>query len=115
MFVNGANAVSQVQIIGNGYDGDVKAENFKIGRYTTAAPQAFDGKVNQIGIWDTDESANVATIYNGGATQDLSQLASAPVHYYEIENSVTTISDSIGSADLTGYNFATSDLITDTP
>jgi hypothetical protein len=42
-------------------------------------------------------------------------LASAPAHYYEIETSVTTITDIIGSADLTGYNFVSGDLVTDTP
>jgi hypothetical protein len=68
-----------------------------------------------VAIFNTDESANVATIYNSGATQDLSLLASAPVHYYEMETSVTTIPDIIGSADLTGFNFSASDLVTDTP
>jgi len=115
MSVNGANAISQVQQTGNGYDGDIKAEQFKIGKYSTSSPQSFDGRVNQIAIWDTDESANLATIYNSGATQDLSQLASAPVHYYEIETSVTTIADIAGSADLVGVNFSSADLVTDTP
>ena len=66
-------------------------------------------------IWNSDETANLANIYNGGGTQDLSQLASTPVHYYEVEASVTAISDLIGSADLIGYNFSASDLVSDTP
>ena len=115
VYVNGSNAITNVSTIGNGYDGDVKAEQFKIGKYTTSSPQAFDGKVNQIAIWDTDESANIAAIYNSGATQDLSGLTSAPVHYYEIEDSETTVTDITGSANLVGYNFTASDLVTDTP
>ena len=66
-------------------------------------------------IWGSDQTANLATIYNSGATQDLSQLTTAPTHYYEIESSITTISDVVGNADLTGYNFSPSDLVTDTP
>ena len=66
-------------------------------------------------IWDTDQTANVATIYNSGATQDLSLLASAPAHYYEIETGVTSISDVTGNADLTGYNFIAANLVSDTP
>jgi len=42
-------------------------------------------------------------------------LTSVPDHYYEIESSITTISDIIGNANLTGYNFVTGDLVTDTP
>ncbi len=38
-----------------------------------------------------------------------------PDHYYEIEDSVSTIPDLIGSAHFVGYNFSSSDLINDTP
>ena len=64
---------------------------------------------------ESDETANLATIYNSGATQDLSHLTSAPTHYYEIEASETTITDVSGSANLTGYNFIAADLVSDTP
>ena len=75
----------------------------------------YDGTFNQIAIWNTDETANVSTIYNSGATQNLSLLTNAPSHYYEIETSVTTITDIEGSADLTGYNFVNANLVTNTP
>ena len=66
-------------------------------------------------IWDSDQSANISDIYNGGNTQDLSLLTTPPDHYYEIENSVTTIQDLIGNAHLVGYNFVSSDLVNDAP
>ena len=104
----------------SGYDGAISGANpsdniYRIGRASNVHNNYYGGIINQVAIWGTDETANLATIYNSGAVQDLSQLASAPAHYYEIESSVTTISDLIGSADLTGYNFATGDLVTDTP
>jgi len=104
----------------NGYDGvlngnDVSDNIFRIGRDNNVYNNYFDGVINQVAIWNSDESANLATIYNSGSAQDLSLLASAPSHYYEIENSVTTITDVSGSADLTGYNFTNSNLVTDTP
>jgi hypothetical protein len=96
--------------------GAVVSDNiFRIGRANNIHNNYFDGVINQVGIWATDQSANLATVYNTGATQDLSLLASPPQHYYEIENSVTTLPDLIGSADLTGYNFTSSNLVTDTP
>ena len=115
--VNGANGASQVQHGNYGYAGSIIADRFRIGRLGggTSTQYISDGIINQVAIWGTDESANLATIYNSGATQDLSLLTSAPLHYYEIETSVTTVPDLIGTADLTGFNFATSDLVTDAP
>ena len=112
---------SNVGVASNsGYDGVIDGSNpsdniFRIGRASNVHNNYYGGIINQVAIWDTDESANLATIYNSGATQDLSQLASAPSNYYEIESSITTVSDVIGSADLTGYNFSASDLVSDTP
>ena len=117
MFINGVNGTSQLQQTGGGHSGNIPADKFRIGRLLGATTSQYlsDGIVNQVAIFNTDESANIATIYNSGATQDLSLLSSAPVHYYEMENSVTTIPDIIGSADLTGFNFNNVDLVTDTP
>ena len=117
MFINGVNGTSQLQQTGGGFSGNIPADKFRLGRLLGATTSQYlsDGIINQVAIFDTDESANISTIYNGGGTQDLSLLSSAPVHYYEMENSVTTIPDIIGSADLTGFNFATSDLVSDTP
>ena len=104
----------------SGYDGALSGANpsdniFRIGRQSNVHNNYYQGTINQVAIWDTDQSANIATIYNSGVAQDLSLLAVAPTHYYEIETSVTTIADIEGSAPLTGYNFVTGDLVTDAP
>ena len=103
-----------------GYDGVISGANpsdniFRIGRASNVHNNYYGGIINQIAIWNSDQTSNLATIYNSGATQDLSQLTTAPAHYYEIETSVTTITDIEGSADLTGYNFISSDLVSDVP
>ena len=105
---------------GSGYDGVISGANpsdniFRIGRASNVHNNYYGGIINQVAIWGSDETANLATIYNSGVAQDLSQLTSAPDNYYEIESSVTTISDVSGNADLTGYNFNANDLVTDTP
>ena len=117
MFINGVNGTSQLQQTGGGYSGSIVADRYRIGRLDGSTTNQYlsDGIVNQVAIFDTDESANISTIYNGGATQDLSLLSSIPQHYYEMEASVTTVPDIIGSADLTGFNFSASDLVSDTP
>ena len=115
--INGVNGSSQAAHGNYGWSGAIIADKFRIGRLKGSTTSAYvsGGSVNQVAVWDTDESANLATIYNSGATQDLSLLASAPAHYYEIESSVTTVTDLAGSANLTGYNFVAGDLVTDTP
>ena len=115
--INGVNGSSQAAHGNYGWSSSIIADKFRIGRLIGATTSAYilDGLVNQVAIWGTDESANLATIYNSGNTQDLSLLASAPEHYYEIESSVTSISDLAGSADLTGYNFVAADLVSDVP
>ena len=104
----------------NGYDGAISGANpsdniFRIGRASNVHNNYYGGIINQVAIWDTDQTANVSTIYNSGATQNLSSLTTAPANYYEIETSVTTITDIEGNANLTGYNFSNTDLVTDTP
>ena len=106
--------------VGGGYTGAISGANpsdniYRIGRASNVHNNYASSIINQVAIWGTDESSNISDIYNGGATQDLSQLASAPANYYEIENSATTIEDVSGNANLTGYNFNSNDLITDTP
>jgi len=112
---------SNVGVASNsGYDGAISGANpsdniFRIGRASNVHNNYYGGIINQVAIWNSDETANLSTIYNSGATQDLSSLTSAPSHYYEIESSITTVTDVSGSADLTGYNFSASDLVSDTP
>ena len=113
--------VSQIgSFANNGYSGSISgsvasASIFRIGRDSNVFDNYLDGVINQVGVWATDQSANLAAIYNSGATQDLGDLTVPPTHYYEIETSVTSVPDLIGSAGLTGYNFTASTLVTDTP
>ena len=120
IYIDGAQ-VTPIGVTSNsGYSGILSGANpsdniYRIGRASNVHNNYFGGIINQVAIWDTDQTANLATIYNSGATQDLSDLATAPSYYYEIESSVTTVTDIEASADLVGYNFASGDLVTDTP
>ena len=120
IFVDGVSKFKIGVATNGGYSGAISGANpsdniYRIGRASNVHNNYYDGIINQVAIWNTDQTANVATIYNSGAAQDLSLLATAPAHYYEIESSVTTIADIEGSAPLTGYNFVAGDLVTDTP
>lgn len=111
---NGAVKTQVAGLVGSGWTGDILATGLTVGNFY-GATSVENFSLNQVAFWNSDEFANRAAIYNSGATQDMSLLASAPSHFYEIENSVVTVSDLVGSAHFTGYNFASSDLITDAP
>jgi len=120
IFVDGVNKFKIGVASNGGYDGVLSGANpsdniFRLGRASNVHNNYYGGVVNQFAIWNSDQTSNISTIYNSGAVQNLSLLAAAPSHYYEIESSVTTITDIIGNADLTGYNLAASDLVSDTP
>jgi len=100
-----------------GYSGSINTDKFRIGKMgeTAGDVQFATGRLDQIAIWDNDQSANVSTIYNSGTAQDLTLLSEAPAHYYELGDSITSITDLVGSANLVPFSFVASDMVTDSP
>ena len=100
-----------------GWSSGIDSDNLRVGRSTGGQYLRNEFKVDELAVWSTDESANVATIYNTGSTQDLSLLASAPAHWWRMGDGDTfpTIQDNVGSADFTMFNMTAADIVTDTP
>ena len=80
------------------------------------------GNIDEFAMWvGTDQRANVSDIYNGGVPFDLSTLATAPDHWWRMGDNDTwngsqwTLSDNIGSYDLTSANMEEADRVTDIP
>ena len=73
--------------------------------------------IDELALWDSDETANAAAIYNSGTTHDLAILGSAPTHYWRMgdEDTFPTIEDNVGSLDFTMFNMTSSDIVTDVP
>ena len=120
IFVDGVNKFKIGVATNGGFDGVMSGANssnniFRFGKANNVHNNYFDGTMNQMAIWNSDQTANIATIYDSGATQDLSLLSAPPAHYYEIETGVTSITDIAGSANLTGYNFIAANLVSDAP
>jgi hypothetical protein len=75
---------------GSGFSGAITDGVFRIGRNIDSVNQHIDnGLVNQLAIWDSDQSANISDIFGSGEPQDLSTAVFtgggkvAPAHYYE--------------------------------
>ena len=118
--VNGSAVTTYGSHANNGYTGtitgaDISDNIFRIGRANNVYNNYFGGVINQVAIWNSDQTANLSAIYNSGSTHNLSLLSSSPTHYYEIESSITNVADISGSAGFNGYNFIASNLVSDTP
>jgi hypothetical protein len=116
-------------------DGDLEQENttsipasidndsadFVIGAIESlgSAVSFFNGSIDEVAVWNTDQSANVSAIYNNGRPADLTSLS--PVSWWRMgENaswngttSVWTIKDQIGSND--GTSAGPPNLVGDAP
>ena len=100
-----------------GFNGAIKAELFYIARLAGGGSYSRNNLVDEIALWSSDESSNVAAIYNSGTPHDLSLLASAPDHYWRMGDGDTfpTLQDNVGSLDLTMYNMTASEIVNDVP
>ena len=79
--------------IGTGTNSGTKTFS-KFGVYGTSV-QPFGGGLDEISLFDSDQSANIATIYNSGVPTDLTSLS--PVNWYRMgdndDGTGTTITD----------------------
>ena len=80
------------------------------------------GQIDEFAMWvGSDQRANISDIYNGGVPFDLSTLATAPDHWWRMGDNDTwsgsqwTLSDNIGSYDLTSANMEEGDRLPISP
>lgn len=80
----------------------------------------FSGGLDEIAFWDSDQTSNLATIYNSGAPNDLANLS--PLRWYRMGDSATwdvsnwTLADQgSGGVNGTSVNMTESDRVEDVP
>lgn len=100
-----------------GTNASVPADLFRIGRERSSGYLRNNTRIDEVALWASDETSNVAAIYNSGTTHDLSALGSPPDHYWRMGDGDTfpTIQDNIASLDLTMNNMAVNDIVNDVP
>jgi len=100
-----------------GWVGEVKAEEFKLGEYANSGKHSRNCLINELALWDTDETANVAAIYNSGSPHDLSLLTSAPNHWWRMGDGDTfpDLQDSSGAVPFTMFNMTAAEIVSDAP
>lgn len=99
-----------------GYSGGIDADNLRVGRYS-GGNYLRGCLVDELAVWGSDQSANIASIYNSGTPHDLSALGSAPDHWWRMGDGDTypNIQDNIGTATFVMYNMTAADIVNDVP
>ena len=82
MYVNGVLQADTETVASVGYAS--VNQNAFIGEYVN---NHFNGNIDEIALWGSDQSANVATIYSSGTPGDLSSLS--PVSWWRMGEDAT--------------------------
>jgi hypothetical protein len=100
-----------------GYSGGVDADNFRVGRYASGNYLQSNCKLDELAIWNSDQSSNVSSIYNSGSTFDLTALGTSPTHWWRMGDGDTypTLHDQVGTAHFVMYNMTVADIVSDVP
>ena len=118
IFIDGVSVSLTTSHANYGNTAEVKADYFRVGRNGTAANTLRnDCRLDELSLWDTDQTANVADIHNAGVPHDLAILTTPPTHWWRFGDSDTypTATDSIGSLDLTLTLMGPSSFVNDVP
>ena len=83
--INGITPSASYSNINSGFSGTINAEKFEIGNGLKGS------YINQLAIWDSDQSLNVLDIYNDGNSLDLTNLTEPPLKLYTMGDSYLDI------------------------
>ena len=118
IYIGGVNVSLTKSHANYGSTTEIKGDYFRVGRNGSSNDTLRNScKLDELALWDTDQSANIAAIYNAGVPHDLAALASTPVHWWRFGDGDTypVAQDGIGSLDLTLTNMTPSSFVNDVP
>jgi hypothetical protein len=114
IYVNG---VLENTNVGGGGTIDNATIDFEIGRRQAFTNEGYwNGSIDEVAVWNSDQSANVSTIYNGGTPTTISGATA----YWKLGEQATfstnwTVPDQVGSNDGTSANMTIEDRVGDAP
>ena len=89
IWVNGVSVAPSETHANNGYDGSVGNTYFIAGGTNSGQYLQAGFELGELAMWSTDETANIADIFGGGAPVNLANISSAPQHYYRFNDRAT--------------------------
>ena len=116
VFIDGVLQTRSDSHVNYGYTGGIDMDNLRVGRFTSGNYMR-NCRVDELALWDSDQSGNTSDIYNSGATHDLTALTEGPLHYWRMGDGdiYPTIQDNVGTAHFVMYNMTSADIVTDAP
>lgn len=101
-----------------GWSSGIDADNLRVGRYASGNYMQSGCKIDELAVWNSDQSANVSDIYNGGTPFDLLTLTDKPPHWWPVDGSTYSyLQDSGTEANCVFqmYNMTAADIVSDVP
>jgi hypothetical protein len=118
IYIDGASQVTNNTNSNYGWSGALSGQNLRVAKLVSG--NTLNGeKIDELAIWNSDQSANISTIYNSGSPFDLSTLSAQPKHWWRMGDGDTypILQDSGTSANCTFvmYNMTSADIVNDVP
>ena len=102
-----------------GNSGSLSGVNLRVGRYNTSSYMRNNCKIDELAIFDSDQSSNISSIYNSGTPFDLSTLGTPPKHWWRMGDGDTfpNLQDSGTEANCVFImnNMTSADIVNDVP
>ena len=114
IYVNG---VLENTNVGGGGTIDNATIDFEIGRRQAFTNEGYwNGSIDEVAVWNSDQSANISTIYNSGTPTTITGATA----YWKLGEQATfstnwTVPDQVGSNDGTSANMTIEDRVGDAP
>ena len=116
IFIDGVEVSTNKAEDGNGLSDPVPSEIFRIGRRGTNNDWLKDDvRLDEMAVWDSDQSTNISAIYNGGVPHSLASLG--PISWWRMgdDDVSPTLIDIISGSDFTMHSMNSGSIVTDIP
>ena len=118
IFIDGSLQTNNNTHSNYGYSGSIVGQNWRVGRFASGTHMR-EAKVDELALFDSDESANIADLYNSGSVFDLSTLSTEPKHWWRMGDGDTfpNLQDSGTEANCVFVmnSMTSSDIVNDVP
>ena len=83
IYVDGVNQTTNNTNSNYGWSGAISGQNLRIAKLVSG--NTLNGeKIDELAIWDSDQSSNISDIYNSGVPFNLSTLTTEPKHWWRM-------------------------------
>ena len=118
IYVDGVNQTTNNTNSNYGWSGAISGQNLRIAKLVSG--NTLNGeKIDELAIWDSDQSSNISDIYNSGFPFDFSTLTNEPKHWWRMGDGDTYpyLQDNGTEANCVFqmYNMTSANIVNDVP